>query len=65
MRIHFDIHLRQHLITLKVCLFVVLKAAEGREAHKSDNCVFTYPALSGIQLRSGTVFCSYYPTINL
>ena len=33
MRIYFDIHSRQH-ITLIVCLFVVLKATEGREAHK-------------------------------
>ena len=34
MRIHFDIHSRQH-ITLMVCLIVVLKATEGREAHKT------------------------------
>ena len=34
------------------CLFVVLKATEGRKAHKRDNCVSTYPALSGIQLPS-------------
>ena len=57
-RIHFSIHLRQHKMHT-VCLFVVLKATEGRKAHKRDNCVSTYPALSGIQLRSGRVFCSY------
>ena len=41
------------------CLVVVLKATEGRKAHKRKNCVSTYPALSGIQLRSGRVLCSY------
>ena len=42
-----------------VCLFVVLKAAECRKAHQ-DSCVSTYPALSGLQLRNGRVFCSYF-----
>ena len=41
------------------CLVVVLKATEGRKAHKRKNCVSTYPALSGIQPRSGRVLCSY------
>ena len=41
------------------CLVVVLKATEGRKAHKRKNCVSTYPALSGIQLRTGRVLCSY------
>ena len=48
-RIHFDIHLRQHIKHI-VCLFVVLKATKGRKVHKRDNCVSMYPALSGIQL---------------
>ena len=41
--------------------FVVLKdIIEDRKAHKRDNCVSTHPALSsGIQLRSGRVFCNY------
>ena len=26
---------------------------------KSNNCISTYPACSGIQHQSGTVFCSY------
>ena len=56
--IHFDIHLRQH-IKLIACLFVVLKATEGGEANKSDNCISMYPARSGIQRQSGRVFCSY------
>ena len=58
LRIHFDIHLRQRK-EYTVCLFVVLNTTEGRKAHKRDNCVSTYPALSGIQLWSGRVFCSY------
>ena len=56
--IHFDIHLRQH-IKLIACLFVILKATEGGEVDKSDNCISTYPARSGIQCQSGRVFCSY------
>ena len=51
--------LRQRIkLIASFCLFVVLKATEGRKAHKRDNCVSTYPALSGIQLQSGRVFCS-------
>ena len=37
-RIHFDVHLRQHK-KHTVCLFVVLKATEGRKVHKRDNCI--------------------------
>ena len=50
MRIHFDIHSRQH-ITLIVCLFVVLKATEGKEAHKLAITVY-----SRIQLFQGFSF---------
>jgi len=39
-RIHFDIHLRQRK-KHTVCVFVVLKATEGRKAHKRDNCIST------------------------
>ena len=60
-RIHFDIHLRQHM---HIKLFVVLKATGGRKADKRDNCVSTYPALSGIQLRSGRVFCSQEQSVD-
>ena len=58
--INYDIHLTQH-IRLMVCLFVVLKATEGRKVHKRHNCISTYLALSGIQLQSGRVFgsCSH------
>ena len=57
--IHFVIHLKQ-LIKHTVCLFDVLKATEGkRKAYKRDNCVSTYSALSGIELRRDRVFCSY------
>ena len=49
---HFNIHLRQH-IKLIACLFVILKATEGGEVDKSDNCISTYPARSGIQRQSG------------
>ena len=58
--IHFDIHLRQYIKPVQYVYFVILKASEGRMAHKSDNCVSTYPALSGIQIWSGRVFCSYW-----
>ena len=48
-RIHFDIHLRQY-IKLIVCVFVVLKATEGRKAHKGK------PAYPRIQLFQGYSF---------
>ena len=56
---YFNITLRQRK-KHTVCLFVILKATECRKAHQRDSCVSTYPALSGIQLRNGRVFCSYF-----
>ena len=40
--IHFDIHLRQHIKPVQYVYFVILKATEGRMAHKSDN-IIVYP----------------------
>ena len=56
--IHYDMHLKQHIKHI-VCLFVVLKAPEGRTANKRDNYESAVPAFSRIQLQSNRVFCSY------
>ena len=42
-----------------ICPCVNLQATEGRKAHKRDNYISRYPALSGIQFRSGRVFSTY------
>ena len=52
------IPLRQHIkLVYNVCLhvFVVLNASDGRQVHKSNNCVSIYSALLGIQRQCGRV----------
>ena len=61
MRVSTSIYKAYKAYRISMCL----KATEGRKAHKRDNCVYTYPALSGIQLRSGRVFCSYSKRFSL
>ena len=61
MRVSTSIYKAYKAYRISMCL----KATEGRKAHKRDNFVSTYPALSGIQLPSGRVFCSYSKRFSL
>ena len=60
-RIHFDVHLRQHR-KHTVCLFVVLKATEGRKALKG---ITAYPqnSMQGWHYGKGLIY--YRPIFRL